>query len=423
VQSLTIGGKTSDRYVRDLVDAGLNPYMLEAADYGIAKASATYNTRTQLLAPDATYTRMKNPIVIQTGTNRFLVSATAARAAIAGDPDHSNGADVAVRCFTVDATTNAVTLEARKIASPNVDPDGGALPAGFNWIFTGFARNDTTGRIYFIAIYMVFTDVPTAITTGRYFSCYTDDEFTTFTRIAEVTSLFKQTAGSTTWFVSIDNIGLRLKYGSHAGRLVVAGWRDQPVIVSEGAGLFYSDDNGATWVRGAVNYSMPIPLSRDSPNESAITQLLNGDIVMTARLETQAYKPGFVSTDGGATFDRSKDFTVSNASGPLLNGAVNSGICQCDSPIPRILYTAPDNLVVPGTPNSSSNRANGTLYISYDGARTFSRKYRFSSTYFGYSQPFPVRGNLIGIVSEGVGNSNATTELDLVSVANVFSGV
>lgn len=97
-----------------------------------------------------------------------------------------------------------------------------------------------------------------------------------------------------------ENCFIRIPSGAHKGRLVHSLYTFGNYI-----GAMYSDDNGATWVRG----TLAPPITGKTYTESAIAYCSDGSIVMLTRCDNNADKvltsPGvgrFVSTDGGSTW-------------------------------------------------------------------------------------------------------------------------
>lgn len=91
--------------------------------------------------------------------------------------------------------------------------------------------------------------------------------------------------------------GIVLKNGAHAGRMVFSFWgyATESVKASDQMFMVYTDDGGGTFSIGAASGAA------SRVNESAIGELADGTILVSARNSTRGERDFLFSTDGGAT--------------------------------------------------------------------------------------------------------------------------
>lgn len=97
------------------------------------------------------------------------------------------------------------------------------------------------------------------------------------------------------WYATGPGNGIQIKNGIHAGRLVVPICHGNP----NGAGVFYSDDQGVSWRRGQSR----LGISGVSAGETQVVEAFDqsGKLILNTR-SSGGYRTQSVSTDGGATW-------------------------------------------------------------------------------------------------------------------------
>ena len=183
--------------------------------------------------------------------------------------------------------------------------------------------------------------------------------------------------------------GIQLRHGPHKGRLIVAGgdfYKGKKVL------CFYSDDGGKTWQRGKV---VPHSGRMAWASESKVAEMPDGTLVLNSRtfvsdasktrLRTRAF-----SADGGVTWTKL-------ANDPALETvSCNGGLISVRDP-----KTGKTVLLcsVPVGPK----RTHGTVYVSFDGGKTWPVKKLVVPGAFAYSSLLALPDGKIGLFYEGEG--------------------
>ncbi|NOY41610.1 MAG: exo-alpha-sialidase [Planctomycetes bacterium] len=193
------------------------------------------------------------------------------------------------------------------------------------------------------------------------FTRYSDDNGATWSSRTDITTSVKDPA----WlhFANGPGHAIELTRGPNAGRLVIPanfGLASDPSLL--GQNLFYSDDYGITWQSGASE--TPTSSADLFPNENSVTELVNGDLYVNARVQNGT--PGntraiATSTDGGETY--SGPFTVDpQFNTPVVQNSVVRFAATDEGDAQNILlYSGPVGTV----------RENLTLRVSYDEGTTW----------------------------------------------------
>ncbi|MCC5840876.1 MAG: exo-alpha-sialidase [Opitutales bacterium] len=189
--------------------------------------------------------------------------------------------------------------------------------------------------------------------------------------------------------------GLTLRYGPHAGRLIrpsrsYAGSNDRENWTNHYTNAMYSDDGGRTWFT-----SEPFPAM--GTGEAAIAELSNGMLYYNSRrhISTDGRNPRMRyiawSDDGGHTWG---DLSVSDV---LPDGAQHvdyglmAGLVRLPVDGHDILLFS--NIDVPDTGEEeeiphhlrTTRRERGTIWVSFDGGRTWPLQRLVYGGDFGYS--------------------------------------
>jgi len=143
------------------------------------------------------------------------------------------------------------------------------------------------------------------------------------------------------WLATGPSHGIVLTRGAHAGRLVAG------MSYSNTGSIIYSDDQGATWHRGATENPSASELN---PQEISVTELADGRIYAAARnpdTEKKCDNGGThnhafaISSDGGATFSQ-KFAYVTDVVGPDVEGSTGRmSATDTGGKYNRLLFAAP----------------------------------------------------------------------------------
>ncbi|NUQ65470.1 MAG: exo-alpha-sialidase [Pirellulales bacterium] len=167
------------------------------------------------------------------------------------------------------------------------------------------------------------------------------------------------------WYATGPGIGIQIRHGPHAGRLVVpanhsyddpqGGLRGKPY--ESGAHVFYSDDGGRSWKLGGT--------IRPKMNEAQVAELPDGrgTLLMNMRsLFRRGVRGEATSTDGGLTWSAPRDVPAlvePNCQGSLLTHEAAGGRGV-------VLFSNPAD-------HRPKQRRNMTVRLSEDNARTWPR--------------------------------------------------
>ena len=135
---------------------------------------------------------------------------------------------------------------------------------------------------------------------ARCFSMRSADDGLTWTKPQEITSVFEPFRKKYDWKVIATGPGHGIQIRS--GRLVVPIWLAYGKIGDHGpsaAGTIYSDDHGKTWQAGDIAF--PNEGEFGTPNETMITELSNGHVLLVARSVSKANRKLISHSLDGAT--------------------------------------------------------------------------------------------------------------------------
>jgi sialidase-1 len=219
-----------------------------------------------------------------------------------------------------------------------------------------------------------------------------DDDGATWSRPREITTQVKRPSATTV--TSGPGIGIQLRHGKHAGRILFP-FNDGPF------GLWniyaaYSDDGGKTWAMGE---DAPGNLIDDGKggkistvNEAQFVELGDGSIRFNVRRwGGKPLRKTCVSADGGATWSKIQD--VPEQADPSCMGSIFQYTDPADGSRSRILYSGPQ----------STRRENGAVFLSYDAGKTWPVKRVLSSGGFAYSCLTALPDGVIGCLYEAQG--------------------
>ncbi|CAM5730319.1 sialidase family protein [Streptomyces mordarskii] len=225
----------------------------------------------------------------------------------------------------------------------------------------------------------------------RVWLTYSDDDGASWSGAREITASTKRPEWR--WYATTPGHALQLRYGAHAGRIVVAANHSLPPTVPGDDGTegryngghdLLSDDDGATWRIGYVDDN---PDGYVNVNETTAAQLSDGRVYFNTR--TDATAPGnradAHSGDGGATLDlpfRPQAGLVA----PVVEGSV-------------LHLGEPDALLFSG-PADPAYRALMTVRTSHDGGVTWRPTHTVNGLPAAYSDLVRLDEATVGLLYE-----------------------
>ncbi|AQA11494.1 sialidase family protein [Streptomyces malaysiensis] len=225
----------------------------------------------------------------------------------------------------------------------------------------------------------------------RVWLTYSDDDGASWSGTREITASTKRPEWR--WYATTPGHALQLRYGAHAGRIVIPGNHSLPPTVPGDDGTegryngghdLLSDDDGATWRIGYVDDN---PDGYVNVNETTAAQLPDGRVYFNTRTDAEA--PGnradAHSGDGGATLDlpfRPQAGLVA----PVVEGSV-------------LHLGEPDALLFSG-PADPAYRALMTVRTSHDGGVTWRPTHTVNGLPAAYSDLVRLDDATVGLLYE-----------------------
>lgn len=204
--------------------------------------------------------------------------------------------------------------------------------------------------------------------------------------------------------------GIVKKYAPAAGRIIIPARCKSPY--DKPSHVIYSDDEGKTWKKGAS-------ASYDHENENTVTELADGSLLMNMRdyntSGTSWFRYDAVSTDGGLTFGSTRKTDLvepkNGCQGALLT-------CKDDTSkgISTVLFS---------NPSHASSRRHGSVKLSSDNGKTWTRMYRYTDEsgdgmYSAYSDLVLLNnGNAVGIIYEAGYNNGAGIVFKSINISSI----
>ena len=179
------------------------------------------------------------------------------------------------------------------------------------------------------------------------------DHGASWTKPVEITSATKRPTW--TWYATGPGIGIQIKHGPHAGRLVIpCDYNDtdpaDPKKARKGSHAIFSDDHGKTWQLGGT--------IKPGMNECQVAELFDdrGTLLMDMRSYLgRSVRAQSTSTDGGQTWTTSVDAP-----------ALVEPVCQAS-----LLRADAAKLLLFSNPANPKTRENLTVRASADNAKTW----------------------------------------------------
>lgn len=207
---------------------------------------------------------------------------------------------------------------------------------------------------------------------------YSDDDGLTWVEPKDITVDVKRPEATST--ASGPGIGIELKEGKHAGRLIMP--FNQGPYGKWYVYAAYSDDSGETWAKGElVPYKKKV---RGWANEVQMVELSDGRLMLNARSETGNRKRKIAfSEDGGQTWGESYDEKQ------LLEPECQASFIQYN-----------DTTLLFANPRHRTRRVRGTVYASTDDGATWPHRKTVYKGGFAYSSMAVLPNGEIGLLFE-----------------------
>ena len=185
--------------------------------------------------------------------------------------------------------------------------------------------------------------------------------------------------------------GVQLTRGAKKGRLVIP-YNEAPEFGKWSVYAVYSDDHGKTWKSGESAEN------KDGvPNETAVAELSDGDVMINARKWTGAgVRKVAVSGNGGTRFRATENddaLFCNSTQGALLRYSFAED--KASGGKSRLLFSG----------IGGPKRQDGTVYLSYDEGKTWAHKRMTIPGYFAYSGLVRLANGDIGLIYEATGHT------------------
>jgi sialidase-1 len=255
--------------------------------------------------------------------------------------------------------------------------------------------DESTGTIWLLMTHNLGDDLEKQITLGTskesrtVWISHSEDDGLTWAKPRDITSDVKKPQWA--WYATGPGIGIQIKHGSHAGRLVIP----CDYVATGGGGdnsnsfVIYSDDHGAHWKIGG---EPPV----HGFNESQVVELADGALMLNMRniADPATGKPRTIrgvtiSHDGGETFEPAHRDPV------LVEPRCQASILRLtwpDEGKSRILFTNPAS--------TTRQRKLLTTRMSYDEGKTWPVEKLIFAEFSGYSCMVALPDGSVGLLYE-----------------------
>jgi sialidase-1 len=264
--------------------------------------------------------------------------------------------------------------------------------------------DETTGTLWLFATHNLGEDNETDIIHKRAKGTRTPwvmnsrDGGLTWSEPQELTSSLKNPNWG--WYATGPGIGIQIKHGPHAGRLVIPAVHSYDELNGQvrkgpyeyGSHVIYSDDHGATWKLGG--------LIQPKVNEGQVVEL--GGSLGQLQMNMRSYhgrnrRAESNSDDGGETW------------GPIAHDdALIEPVCQASLLRHAFPKGSGKSAILFSNPASERNRSRMTVRISYNDGRTWPRELLLHEAFSAYSCLVSLGPREAGCLyerGEGVGRS------------------
>jgi len=222
----------------------------------------------------------------------------------------------------------------------------------------------------------------------RNYVIHSDDDGATWSKMEDVTRTTKH-AERVTIMASGPGIGIQLKHGPHAGRILMP-FNEGPFGHWNVLAVF-SDDGGKNWSMGGPPSGCTI--TNDSGksislvNEVQMVELSDGSVMLNSRKwGGKPLRKTAVSRDGGATWSGIREEPALRDPGCMAS--IFGAETQAGQGV--LLYSGPD----------SGGRKNGTVHLSRDDGRTWPVEKVLVPGSFAYSVLTQLPGGSMGCLFE-----------------------
>jgi len=198
---------------------------------------------------------------------------------------------------------------------------------------------------------------------ARCFSMRSTDDGVTWTDPVEITRTFEPFRRHYDWKVIATGPGHGIQLRS--GRLVVPIWLAYGGVGDHGpsaAGTIFSDDHGKTWQAGDI--AVPNAGEFSSPNETMITELSDGRVMLVTRSLSKANRKVVTVGPDGATRWEKPSFHDQ-----LWEPRCMASITSHPSRPGTLIFSNPHTL--PSEPGGKSARENLSIKLSRDDGKTW----------------------------------------------------
>ena len=251
-----------------------------------------------------------------------------------------------------------------------------------------------SGRILLVWLWNKWIPSEKDRTTREVYVMHSDDDGVTWSKPRNITpSVYRP---DWQWYGTGPCHAIVKRSEPHRGRIVVPARHNTQRILMV-SHVIYSEDNGQTWQIGG---SVPRPQT----SEAAVVELSNGDLMLNCRNQNddENHRVVSISKDGGATFSQVWLETAliepRGCQGSLLFHSIN--------PI-----TGKGNIVF-SNPANATIRSDGTLKLSEDDGRTWTRSFRYARkpapNFTGYSDIAVMPDGSVGVLYERGDLENAS---------------
>jgi sialidase-1 len=265
--------------------------------------------------------------------------------------------------------------------------------------------DQTTGTVWLLLTHNLGQDGEGAIGKRRSqgtrtaWVCKSADDGLSWSKPIDITATVKNPEWG--WYATGPGIGIQLKRGPHAGRLLIPidysaqPYAGRPDVFEYGDAAVYSDDHGDTWHLGGVVPSFKL-------DEQQVVELYDGSLLMNMRAHFgNSQRAVAFSNDGGGTWNHvGFDETLIE---PDCQG---SFIRYTERP------TCLKNRLLFSNPANRRDRIDMTVRLSYDEGKTWSVSKRISAGSTAYSCLAVLPDMTVGCLYER-GEKNAYEKISL----------
>jgi sialidase-1 len=334
------------------------------------------------------YTNFREPVVVRTKSGQLVVGAHAGNRL--GWPERS-GQDLVVRMSSDNGRCWRAVVVAAQHGNFSCQCHGLVYDAEknrilflyttYNWDYRAVGKGrgkQATDPVYakmaaeqkpFVSSYLV----------------HSDDEGATWSKPREITAM----VGRQAHFGASE--GRQLTLGKHRGRLLLPGsvmdLDETGNIIRKQPCVWRSDDHGKTWARSPIPLPVEIASPRNTSSEARVTELADGSLLYNERTRNTGRQLSW-SKDGGVTWSetrRADELKATQCNGSMITLRNARGELT-----DTVLFSVP----------SPGGRADGLIYVSRDGGKTWPTVKEVIPGNFAYSALVQLSADTIGLFYE-----------------------